>query len=166
MELYYRRNNGNLETVVYFLPDTSGGAIPGQNEWDSIRSLYRIALYGKDGGPAPKEPNRKEQQKTLAIAVKVEDEEESWEPKSDETSGGEVPPNGSGGGSTAGQPGIKEVDATGGGAPAATEGGDKSTTEELDEILRMEVAQPNKPYQSISHSLLVYYETSYKLFIF
>lgn len=45
MEIYYRRSNGNLETVVYFLPDLSS-CVPAQNEWDIITKAYRVALYG------------------------------------------------------------------------------------------------------------------------
>ncbi|XP_021950634.1 uncharacterized protein LOC110847903 isoform X2 [Folsomia candida] len=47
MEIYYRRSNGNLETVVYFLPDLSS-CVPSLPEWDKITKSYRIALNGPD----------------------------------------------------------------------------------------------------------------------
>jgi hypothetical protein len=47
MEIYYRRINGNLETVVYFLPDLSS-TLPSPKEWTIITRTYRQALYGPD----------------------------------------------------------------------------------------------------------------------
>lgn len=53
MEIYYRRSNGNVETVVYLLPDLSTAA-PSASEWTAITSSYRVALKGKDKKPKTK----------------------------------------------------------------------------------------------------------------
>ncbi len=48
MELYYRRSNGILETVVIFLPDLST-ILPAGREWKEINQAYKFALFGPEG---------------------------------------------------------------------------------------------------------------------
>jgi len=43
MELYYRRSNGVLETVVFFIPDIST-CVPSEKEWRHIGGAYKLAL--------------------------------------------------------------------------------------------------------------------------
>jgi len=54
MELYYRRSNGNLETVVYLLPDI-WSALPTSSEWTRLKGIYRTALYGEEDKKTPPE---------------------------------------------------------------------------------------------------------------
>jgi len=135
MELYYRRNNGNLETVVYFLPDTNPSTIPGQMEWDTIRSTYRLALYGKEvalpAASAISATTTAASSEAAGAAVNSVDGEEASKLVGDETTSEET---------------QKATVASTDGEGAPVEDEKVGEKEKLDEILQMEVAQPNKPF--------------------
>ncbi|CAG7720935.1 unnamed protein product [Allacma fusca] len=47
MELYYRRGNGNVETVIVLLPNI-WTALPSRREWEDIQKAYKQVFVGAD----------------------------------------------------------------------------------------------------------------------
>ena len=72
MELYYRRSNGILETVVIFMPDLST-ILPSTQEWKEISQAYKLALFGPE--PEPAEVVEKKEESKSSDTDKKADEE-------------------------------------------------------------------------------------------
>jgi len=47
MELYYRRSNGILETVVIYIPDLHS-ILPTTQEWKDVTQAYKLAIFGPE----------------------------------------------------------------------------------------------------------------------
>ena len=80
MELYYRRSNGVLETVVFFIPDIST-CVPSEEDWRHVGDVYRLALGESE---QQKEKRKlKERTSTEEKEIKKEATNDSSEKKDD-----------------------------------------------------------------------------------